>query len=103
MTNRWRAYFELLRLPAVFTAMADVMMGYLVTQGSFQPPWTVALLIVSSSLTYLAGMVLNDVHDVGVDAVQHRSARSQAGGFRCFQRNASVGVCSRAARSRRGS
>jgi 4-hydroxybenzoate polyprenyltransferase len=70
VTNRWRAYFELLRLPAVFTAMADVMMGYLVTQGSFQPPWAVALLIASSSLIYLAGMVLNDVHDVDVDAVQ---------------------------------
>jgi 4-hydroxybenzoate polyprenyltransferase len=66
----WRAYFELLRLPAVFTAIADVMMGYLVTQGNFQPPWAVALLITASSLIYLAGMVLNDVHDVDVDAVE---------------------------------
>ena len=97
MTNRWRAYFELLRLPAVFTAMADVMMGYLVTQGSFQPPWAVALLIASSSLIYLAGMVLNDVHDVDVDAVQRRSARSQAGGFRFSQPNGLAGACSRAA------
>jgi 4-hydroxybenzoate polyprenyltransferase len=66
----WRAYFELLRLPAVFTAIADVMMGYLVTKGVFQPPWAVALLIAVSSLIYLAGMVLNDVHDLSVDAVE---------------------------------
>jgi 4-hydroxybenzoate polyprenyltransferase len=65
----WRACFELLRLPAVFTAIADVMMGYLVTQGSFQPPWAIALLVVASSLIYLAGMVLNDAHDVDVDAI----------------------------------
>jgi 4-hydroxybenzoate polyprenyltransferase len=66
----WRAYFELLRLPAVFTAIADVLMGYLVTQGSLQPPWAIALLVVASSLIYLAGMVLNDVHDANVDAVE---------------------------------
>src|SRR5438128_2462814 len=59
-----------MRLPAVFTAIADVMMGYLVTQGGFQPPWVVALLIAASSLIYLAGMVLNDVHDVDVDAIE---------------------------------
>lgn len=70
MKGAWRAYFELLRLPAVFTAIADVMMGYLVTQGSYQPPWAVALLVAASSLIYLAGMVLNDVHDVEVDAVE---------------------------------
>jgi 4-hydroxybenzoate polyprenyltransferase len=68
--GKWRAYFELLRLPAVFTAIADVMMGYVVTQGNFQPPWAVALLIAASSLIYLAGMVFNDVHDVDVDAVE---------------------------------
>jgi 4-hydroxybenzoate polyprenyltransferase len=73
MTRPWRAYLELLRLPAVFTAVADVMMGYLVTQGSLQPPWAIGLLIVTSAFLYLAGMVLNDVHDADVDAAERPS------------------------------
>ena len=97
MKTRWRAYFELLRFPAVFTAFADVMMGYLVTQGSFQPPWVVALLIVASSLIYLAGMVLNDVHDADVDAVERPKRRSRADAFRLLRPSGSGGACSRAA------
>jgi 4-hydroxybenzoate polyprenyltransferase len=66
--NSWRAYFELVRLPAVFTVVADVAMGYLVTHGSLQP-WNVfALLVAASSCLYLAGMVLNDVFDADIDA-----------------------------------
>jgi 4-hydroxybenzoate polyprenyltransferase len=68
--NRWRAYFELLRLPAVFTAMADVMMGYLVTHGDLRPVAHSGLLILSSASMYLAGMVLNDINDVDVDAIE---------------------------------
>ena len=37
MNGKLRAYFELLRFPAVFTAVADVMMGYLVTHGDLPP------------------------------------------------------------------
>ena len=68
MTERWRAYFELLRLPAVFTVVADVMMGYLVTHGDLEPPHVFALLVTASCCLYLAGMVLNDVYDADVDA-----------------------------------
>ncbi|HEY1785643.1 MAG TPA: UbiA family prenyltransferase, partial [Pirellulales bacterium] len=63
-----RAYVELLRLPAVFTAMADVALGFLFTHPDLQPwPVFVALWLSSSSL-YLAGMVLNDVFDAELDA-----------------------------------
>lgn len=65
----WRAYFELLRLPAVFTAIADVMMGYLVTHGDLRPVRQSGLLVAASALMYLAGMVLNDVVDLDVDAI----------------------------------
>jgi len=65
---KWQAYFELLRFPAVFTAVADVLMGYLVTQGGLQPWHVFALLVLSSSCLYLAGMVLNDVFDAEIDA-----------------------------------
>ncbi len=68
--NNWRAYFELLRFPAVFTAVADVMMGYLVTQGNLRPAPVFALLVVASSALYLAGMVFNDAFDAEVDALE---------------------------------
>jgi 4-hydroxybenzoate polyprenyltransferase len=70
VNSRLRAYFELLRLPAVFTAIADVMMGYLVTHGDLRPYWQSGVLVVSSAMMYLAGMVLNDVHDADVDAIE---------------------------------
>jgi 4-hydroxybenzoate polyprenyltransferase len=68
MTKRWPAYLELLRLPAVFTAVADVMMGYLVTHGDLRPASTFLLLVAASSCLYLAGMALNDAYDADVDA-----------------------------------
>jgi len=66
--KRWRAYFELMRFPAVFTVVADVTMGWLVTRGSWNPWFVFALLVFASSCLYLAGMVLNDVYDAEIDA-----------------------------------
>ncbi len=61
-----RAYLELLRFPNVFTAMADILCGYLVTQ-PVVTPWFLAPLLLASSGFYLAGMVLNDVYDLEQD------------------------------------
>lgn len=61
------AYLQLFRLPNVFTAAADVLMGYLIAHGSFAPPWPLALLVAASCLMYVAGMVLNDVFDIDQD------------------------------------
>lgn len=79
--SKFRAYLELLRLPNVFTAMADVMMGYwFVTWSPFRkdlPPANLGvllLLIISSSCLYLAGMVLNDYFDRNKD-LRERPAR----------------------------
>lgn len=63
-----KAWLQLMRLPNVFTAVADVMMGYLVTHGSLDPASHFALLAIASGLLYLSGMVLNDVVDAEVDA-----------------------------------
>jgi 4-hydroxybenzoate polyprenyltransferase len=57
-----------MRLPAVFTVVADVAMGYLVTHGDLRPPIHVTLLVASSGLLYWSGMVLNDVFDRAADA-----------------------------------
>lgn len=68
--SMFRTYAQLCRLPAVFTAMADVLMGYFVARGRMSVrSWAelIALLACSSCL-YLAGMVLNDIFDREVDA-----------------------------------
>src|SRR4051812_2156589 len=62
-----RSYAELVRLPNVFTAMADIFLGFLFTHTNFKD-WPVFILLLgSSSLLYMAGMVLNDVFDVQQD------------------------------------
>jgi 4-hydroxybenzoate polyprenyltransferase len=68
--NRLLAYSQLLRLPNVFTAMADIFMGFLIAHGSLRPALNFGLLLASSSALYLAGMVLNDAFDFAVDLVE---------------------------------
>lgn len=65
--DRWFAMLQLLRLPNVFTAAADVAMGFLVAHGVFQSGEVFALLVTASCLLYLSGTVLNDVFDAEVD------------------------------------
>ena len=68
-----RGYLALMRVPNVFTAMADVAMGFLFVQSrDWQwDPWrdsgALVTLLVASSLLYVAGMVLNDVFDLDID------------------------------------
>ena len=69
--ERFRAYLQLMRLPAVFTAIADVLMGgWFVYRGEFADmPWAaLAVLCVVSASLYLSGMVLNDLFDRKKDA-----------------------------------
>jgi 4-hydroxybenzoate polyprenyltransferase len=63
-----RAYLQLVRLPNVFTAMADVLLGFLLTHRWLEPWYQVALLLGASSLLYMAGMALNDYFDREQDA-----------------------------------
>jgi len=75
--NRFFAYLQLVRLSNVFTAIADVAMGFFVTQGvvqltAFDPPLltTFVLLSSASACLYMAGMALNDLFDVEVDRAE---------------------------------
>lgn len=70
------AYLQLVRLPNVFMAVTDVVMGYLFTHAVLQPGDSafLGLLVVTSALLYMAGMVLNDVFDVEIDT-QERPQR----------------------------
>ena len=67
-----RAWFELVRLPNVFTALADILLGYFFTHAMYAVTdgWpTLVLLLVSSATIYTAGMALNDYFDREVDAL----------------------------------
>lgn len=64
-------WLKLIRLPTVFTAMADIFLGFLiVTQGHFAPLRSFFLLLGSSSCLYFAGMVFNDVFDLAQDTAE---------------------------------
>jgi 4-hydroxybenzoate polyprenyltransferase len=62
-SSRLLAYLQLLRLSNVFTAIADVAMGFLFTHEALSPGVEFACLVVASSALYTAGIVLNDVYD----------------------------------------
>jgi 4-hydroxybenzoate polyprenyltransferase len=81
------AFLQLLRLPTVFTAMADIVLGFVLTHrflyGPFKPvadqlepqigwhePGQFVGLLISSCCLYLAGMVFNDVFDRKQDAAE---------------------------------
>lgn len=59
---------KLMRIPNVFTAIADVMMGFIFIHQSLQPVGGLVFLVLATVCLYSAGMVLNDVFDFAVDA-----------------------------------
>lgn len=61
-----RSFLELIRLPNVFTAPADVAMGLAVAGASFTAPHLALLL--ASAFAYAGGMALNDAWDAPLDA-----------------------------------
>lgn len=69
--RRFLPYFQLCRLPAVFSAIADICCGFALTHRAsppLQPYGVFALLVTASCGLYLAGMVLNDIFDRDIDA-----------------------------------
>jgi 4-hydroxybenzoate polyprenyltransferase len=70
------AYLQLLRLPTVFTAMADIFLGYVLNHfyilgpDGLDNPQKFFGLLVSSCCLYMAGMVFNDVFDRKQDATE---------------------------------
>ena len=68
-------YLQLVRLPTVFTAMADIILGYALTHrfvdsdGSEHVQKFLGLLAASCCL-YMSGMVFNDVFDLQQDTAE---------------------------------
>jgi len=65
-----RAYLQLVRAPAAFSAASNILAAQLVV-GALDVDWHMAglLLVVSVSL-YSAGMAMNDCYDLGIDSVE---------------------------------
>jgi 4-hydroxybenzoate polyprenyltransferase len=61
------AWMQLMRLPNVFTAAADVTMGFFFVAGSLQPIPVYLCVLGASCLLYTSGMVLNDLFDLADD------------------------------------
>lgn len=62
-----RPYLQLVRLPNVFTALADICLGALAT-GALPERWgTFVLLLLASACLYSGGMVWNDYFDLEQD------------------------------------
>ena len=74
MSARVLAYLRLLRLPTVFTALADIFLGFLLTHPALtsdegpNPLPAFLLLCAASAGLYLSGMVFNDYFDRLIDA-----------------------------------
>src|SRR5262245_28722487 len=65
--NRLLPYAQLVRLPNVFTALADIALGALVT-AALPAHWPAfVLLLLASACLYSAGMVWNDYFDLEQD------------------------------------
>ena len=99
------AYLQLLRLPTVFTAMADIVLGFVLTHRFIYGPFPVPMgqldtpvgwhepsqffgLLIASCCLYLSGMVFNDVFDRQQDAAERPGRPIPSG--RVPLRNASI-------------
>lgn len=67
MNGKTRAYLDLVRVPNLFTAAADVLAGFLYSGGGLDR-WTELVSLVAASVClYAGGVALNDVCDVEHD------------------------------------
>jgi 4-hydroxybenzoate polyprenyltransferase len=68
---RVRTYLELVRLPNLFTAVGDIVAGYLIVSRGVDVSWRdLIILMLASVCLYAGGVVLNDYFDRDVDAVE---------------------------------
>jgi 4-hydroxybenzoate polyprenyltransferase len=70
-SSRTRTFLELVRLPNLFTAVGDVMVGYLIVSRGMNISWRdLSILMIASVCLYAGGVVLNDYFDRDIDAVE---------------------------------
>lgn len=64
------SWWQLLRAGNVFTAVSNILAGFLLVRGEWQPILPLLFLMLASAALYLSGMVLNDVFDLEIDRVE---------------------------------
>ncbi len=69
-TSKIRDYLQLVRLPNIFTAIADIIAGYLLVSHNHVHYIELAGLIVATAAIYGGGCVYNDYCDLKIDAVE---------------------------------
>jgi 4-hydroxybenzoate polyprenyltransferase len=67
MSTRLIPFLQLIRAPATPTTASNILMGYLLANGSWSPILPLLALLVASIAIYSAGMILNDVADADED------------------------------------
>jgi 4-hydroxybenzoate polyprenyltransferase len=85
---RWLAYAQLVRLPNVFTAMADIVLAGAATGAILDHFVSFVCVLISSSCLYMGGMVWNDWFDVKQDR-RERPGRPIPSG-RVSEKNAAI-------------
>jgi len=68
MTGKIKNFLELIRLPGMFTAHADILAAFMITGMGFEKIDPLLLLLLSSSCLFSAGMALNDYFDYEIDS-----------------------------------
>jgi len=64
---QYKAYLQLIRAPAVFSAISNILAAQMIITGG-QPQWPVLLMLMAiSACLYAGGMVLNDCLDIEQD------------------------------------
>ncbi|SMH71431.1 UbiA family prenyltransferase [Candidatus Nitrosotalea okcheonensis] len=92
----FRKYLQLVRLPNAFTAPTNVVAGYFaVTPFSELNYVNLTILMASSMLLYVSGVVFNDYFDIEVDR-KERPSRPLPSGAISKQRTAQIAVASMA-------
>ncbi|NNJ24566.1 UbiA family prenyltransferase [Alienimonas chondri] len=77
--SRVRPWLRLVRLPALFTAPADVLAGFSIVHSDWTPWQPLAALVGSGVCLYAGGMVLNDWFDRTRDAAERSDRPIPAG------------------------
>lgn len=74
MPNAAFNYLQLVRAPAVFTALSNILAAHIIVTGGRMQWSSLLLLLVASAALYMSGMVLNDCFDFDEDC-RDRPAR----------------------------
>ena len=64
------AWLSLVRIPAIFTVIAQVAAAFACSAGSFEPVARLVVVLIAAICLYWAGMILNDVWDVETDRLE---------------------------------